>query len=137
MGRFSPKNYEMAEREACRQRQGFGQESVIFIIASLIKNIPLTTLARRPCAAPFGHRRRCPPAPFATLFNLLNKKCHCGKSSLSRKNIISKCFAFYSLFCGEGGIRTLDTLRYTRFPSVRTRPLCDLSLFTSINSVEN
>ena len=23
---------------------------------------------------------------------------------------------------GEGGIRTLDTLRYTRFPSVRTRP---------------
>ena len=23
---------------------------------------------------------------------------------------------------GEGGIRTLDTFRYTRFPSVRTRP---------------
>ena len=28
----------------------------------------------------------------------------------------------YYLFGGEGGIRTLDTLRYTRFPSVRTRP---------------
>ena len=28
---------------------------------------------------------------------------------------------------GEGGIRTLGTLRYTRFPSERTRPLCDLS----------
>ncbi len=24
--------------------------------------------------------------------------------------------------CGERGIRTLDTFRYTRFPSVRTRP---------------
>ncbi len=28
---------------------------------------------------------------------------------------------------GEGGIRTPDILRYTRFPSERTRPLCDLS----------
>ena len=28
---------------------------------------------------------------------------------------------------GEGGIRTRDTFRYTRFPSVRTKPLCDLS----------
>ena len=31
-------------------------------------------------------------------------------------------------YYGEGGIRTLDTLRYTRFPSERTRPLCDLSI---------
>jgi hypothetical protein len=29
---------------------------------------------------------------------------------------------------GEGGIRTPDTLRYTRFPSARIRPLCHLSL---------
>ncbi len=29
---------------------------------------------------------------------------------------------------GEGEIRTLDTLRYARFPSVCTRPLCDLSV---------
>ena len=28
---------------------------------------------------------------------------------------------------GERGIRTLGTLRYTHFPGVRTRPLCDLS----------
>jgi len=28
---------------------------------------------------------------------------------------------------GEGGIRTPDTLRYTRFPSARIRPLCHLS----------
>src|ERR1700760_4487182 len=29
---------------------------------------------------------------------------------------------------GETGIRTLDTLRYTRFPSVRLQPLGHLSL---------
>jgi hypothetical protein len=28
---------------------------------------------------------------------------------------------------GETGIRTLDTLRYTRFPSVRLQPLGHLS----------
>src|SRR3989338_6657647 len=28
---------------------------------------------------------------------------------------------------GEGGIRTLDTLRYAAFPRRCTRPLCDLS----------
>lgn len=28
---------------------------------------------------------------------------------------------------GGGGIRTRDTLRHIRFPSVRTRPLCDPS----------
>ena len=33
---------------------------------------------------------------------------------------------------GGGGIRTLDTLRYTRFPSVRTRPLCDPSVFPMV-----
>ena len=30
---------------------------------------------------------------------------------------------------GEGGIRTRDTFQYTRFPSERTRPLCDLSVY--------
>ncbi len=34
----------------------------------------------------------------------------------------------YFVHCGEGGIRTLDTLRYARFPSECTRPLCDLSV---------
>jgi hypothetical protein len=35
---------------------------------------------------------------------------------------------FYEVFCGgRGEIRTLDTLRYTRVPGVRTRPLCDPS----------
>jgi hypothetical protein len=29
---------------------------------------------------------------------------------------------------GETGIRTLDTLRYTRFPSVRLKPLGHLSV---------
>ena len=29
---------------------------------------------------------------------------------------------------GEGGIRTPGALRHTRFPSVSTRPLCDLSM---------
>ena len=32
---------------------------------------------------------------------------------------------------GEGGIRTLGTLRYTAFPMLRNRPLCHLSLLTS------
>ncbi len=36
-------------------------------------------------------------------------------------------------FCGEGGIRTHGTLRYTRFPSVRNRPLCHLSGFYLFN----
>ncbi len=31
-------------------------------------------------------------------------------------------------YCGGGGIRTLGALRHTRFPSVRTRPLCDASV---------
>ena len=32
-------------------------------------------------------------------------------------------------FCGgEGGIRTLDTLPYTRFPGVRLRPLGHLTI---------
>ncbi len=30
--------------------------------------------------------------------------------------------------CGGGEIRTLETFRFTRFPSVRTRPLCDASV---------
>ena len=29
---------------------------------------------------------------------------------------------------GERGIRTLEGFHLTRFPSVRTRPLCDLSI---------
>jgi hypothetical protein len=32
---------------------------------------------------------------------------------------------------GETGIRTLDTLRYTRFPSVRLQPLGHLSALTT------
>jgi len=32
-----------------------------------------------------------------------------------------------SIYGGETGIRTLDTLRYTRFPSVRLQPLGHLS----------
>ena len=34
---------------------------------------------------------------------------------------------FTKKFGGETGIRTLDTLRYTRFPSVRLQPLGHLS----------
>src|SRR5690348_8030921 len=33
---------------------------------------------------------------------------------------------------GETGIRTLDTLRYTRFPSVRLQPLGHLSAFAGL-----
>ncbi len=32
-----------------------------------------------------------------------------------------------NVYGGETGIRTLDTLRYTRFPSVRLQPLGHLS----------
>jgi hypothetical protein len=41
---------------------------------------------------------------------------------------------------GETGIRTLDTLRYTRFPSVRLQPLGHLSNRTGLiesNTAEN
>jgi hypothetical protein len=34
---------------------------------------------------------------------------------------------FLGIYGGETGIRTLDTLRYTRFPSVRLQPLGHLS----------
>ena len=46
-----------------------------------------------------------------------------------------------SAYGGETGIRTLDTLRYTRFPSVRLQPLGHLSapwnLFESNTMTEN
>jgi hypothetical protein len=39
----------------------------------------------------------------------------------------------WGIYGGETGIRTLDTLRYTRFPSVRLQPLghlsCSLTVF--------
>ena len=38
---------------------------------------------------------------------------------------------------GETGIRTLDTLRYTRFPSVRLQPLGHLSAFAQMNSYKS
>ncbi len=34
--------------------------------------------------------------------------------------------------CGEGGSRTLDTLRYASFPTMCTRPLCDLSVLAFV-----
>ena len=34
--------------------------------------------------------------------------------------------------CGGGEIRTLGTFRFTRFPSVRTRPLCDASVLGTL-----
>ena len=37
---------------------------------------------------------------------------------------------------GEWEIRTLDTFRYTRFPSVRTRPLCELSRYHRYSTAE-
>ncbi len=43
-------------------------------------------------------------------------------TALWRKNIVVKDIG------GETGIRTLDTLRYTRFPSVRLQPLGHLSV---------
>ena len=51
-------------------------------------------------------------------------------------------FTSHPQFCschnhgGERGIRTPDTLRYTRFPSVRTRPLCESSAEEAIRTDE-
>jgi hypothetical protein len=42
------------------------------------------------------------------------------------KALLSKGFKL--LHGGEGGIRTLDTLPYTRFPGVRLRPLGHLTM---------
>ena len=38
-----------------------------------------------------------------------------------------QCLLVFNLAGGEGGIRTLGTLRYTAFPMQRDRPLCHLS----------
>ena len=56
---------------------------------------------------------------------LINKKD--GKSVRNREGISTKTENNYD-YGGEEGIRTLGAFRHTRFPSVRTRPLCDLSL---------
>ena len=40
----------------------------------------------------------------------------------------------YKAYCREEGIRTLDTLPYTRFPSVRLKPLGHLSIFIISNA---
>jgi hypothetical protein len=39
------------------------------------------------------------------------------------------------VYGGETGIRTLDTLRYTRFPSVRLQPLGHLSAVKRTNRI--
>jgi hypothetical protein len=42
----------------------------------------------------------------------------------------------FVLGCGEGGIRTLDTLlKYTHFPGVLFRPLRHLSIYVVISSI--
>ena len=43
----------------------------------------------------------------------------------------SPAYSGAQLFGGEGGIRTLDTLRYTHFPGVLLRPLGHLSKLLS------
>ena len=47
--------------------------------------------------------------------------------SFISKQIKYQYFVLVFYLCGETGIRTLGTFRYTHFPGVRTRPLCDLS----------
>jgi hypothetical protein len=42
------------------------------------------------------------------------------------KALLSRGFKHF--YGGEGGIRTLDTLPYTRFPGVRLRPLGHLTI---------
>ena len=44
---------------------------------------------------------------------------------------ITRVYPILNCRCGERGIRTLDTLRYTRFPSARHRPLGDLSVIVN------
>lgn len=44
---------------------------------------------------------------------------------------IKKAYQFRDRLCREEGIRTLDTLPYTRFPSVLLKPLGHLSIRTA------
>ena len=44
---------------------------------------------------------------------------------------IKKAYQFSDRLCREEGIRTLDTLPYTRFPSVLLKPLGHLSIGTA------
>ena len=63
-------------------------------------------------------------AGLTSLLGVLLKKC---------SNFVQKTPPVFKIQIlktgGGGGIRTLDTLRYARFPSGRTRPLCDLSRY--------
>ena len=53
-------------------------------------------------------------------------------SKVFRLRNLSDSIEFRERDGGETGIRTLDTLRYTRFPSVRLQPLGHLSGYESI-----
>jgi hypothetical protein len=67
-------------------------------------------------------------APTSQYRRLLGKLQYLSKEC--SRNVISFIFAHTHLACvygGESGIRTHGTLRYTRFPSVRLKPLGHLS----------
>ena len=58
--------------------------------------------------------------------------------SLSKKEQKKKPQSITYIDCGfisgeEGGIRTLETLRFTHFPGVRLRPLGHLSINVNFN----
>src|SRR5690606_38868449 len=53
-------------------------------------------------------------------------------ASLARRKIKKPRFARLLIRCGKRGIRTLDTLRYTRFPGVPVQPLLHLSVIDPV-----
>ena len=82
-----------------------------------------------------GHRKRRPsggPSPRgqASLRRTLGSHPS-GELKRSRQTHRLGRSAYLILAGGEGGIRTLGTLRYTAFPMQRDRPLCHLSFVTS------
>ena len=69
-------------------------------------------------------------APFGRIFFTCQPslKPPSGMARMAReKNSLRKRRLFWFLVGGERGIRTLDTLRYTRFPGVPVQPLLHLS----------
>ena len=61
-------------------------------------------------------------------FSLLFSYVRAYKSELLTPDHMKKAYHFRDRLCREEGIRTPDTLPYTRFPSVLLKPLGHLSL---------
>ena len=64
---------------------------------------------------------------FASIYLKNSKKIHPTFIFGCKKGCKSRNYLIYTLFCGEGGIRTPGTSQYVGFQDRCNRPLCHLS----------